>query len=166
MVGEDGNRVDYLQFLPQATIRTGWVQGIGVKGSEWGNIVQVKVFFLQKLGILYFYSVSQLGMNIFCSAEGTFLRFSLVQCRRQKVSMENKQSGWQLGTHDKLLLGYGEHKGALSSNSQLSSSFMNTRTHRVLYSDSCSSTMVHDFWRISEQNFICHFCYLEDTGTR
>lgn len=43
MVGEDGNWVDYLQFLPQATIRTGWVQGIGVKGSEWGNIVQAKV---------------------------------------------------------------------------------------------------------------------------
>ena len=43
MVGGVGNWVDYQQFLPQATIWTGWVQGIVVKRSEWGDIVQAKV---------------------------------------------------------------------------------------------------------------------------
>lgn len=66
--------------------------------------------------------------------------------------MENKQPSWQLGTHDKLLPGCGEHKGALSSNSQLSTPFLSTRPHKVFTVTVVPAPWfrVADFWRISE----------------
>lgn len=54
----------------------------------------------------------------------------------------------------------GNSKRALSSNSHLSSSFMNTRPHKALRNDSCFSTKVQGGWLLENFRIECYLPFL------